>query len=315
MPGLWRTPLTWAIGLVTDTMMNQHIRDQLSALKNDHMLCCGRLTLTTNVPIPTSDVTGATTVYFTPFRGNLIAVHDGDHWQVLAFSQLAIALGSDAANTNYDVFAYYSSGAVAIERTAWTNDSTRAVALTTLDGVYVKSSDTTRRYIGTYRTTGTVGQTEDSASKRLVWNYYNRVPRNLRVLETTDSWTYTTAARRQANNNTANQVAVVIGVAEVAVNVFVSVVGSNTTAGVNFSASIGADSTSTEAANVIMNYTTAQVAGYGIAAAASLVTMPAAGYHFYAWLEYSNASGTTTWYGDAAVPTVMQSGIFGRTEA
>src|SRR5688572_4720973 len=177
MPGLWRTPLTWAIGLVTDTMMNQHVRDQLSALKNDHMLCCGRMTLTTGLPVTTADVTGASTVYFTPFRGNLIAVHDGDHWQVLSFAELSLALGSDAANTNYDLFAYYSSGAVALERVAWTNATTRATALTTLDGVPVKSSDTTRRYLGTYRTTATVGQTEDSVGKRFVWNYYHRVRR------------------------------------------------------------------------------------------------------------------------------------------
>jgi hypothetical protein len=44
----------------------------------------------------------------------------------------------------------------------------------------------------------------------------------------------------------------------------------------------------------------------------SLVAYPsAAGYHFVAWLEWSTASGTTTWYGDNNSPTTQQSGLMG----
>ena len=32
----------------------------------------------------------------------------------------------------------------------------------------------------------------------------------------------------------------------------------------------------------------------------SLTKIPAAGYHYYAWLEYSVAAGTTTWTGGSA---------------
>jgi hypothetical protein len=39
------------------------------------------------------------------------------------------------------------------------------------------------------------------------------------------------------------------------------------------------------------------------------------GYHYYAELEYSTASGTTTWYGDAASPTDLQTGMSGSYDA
>jgi hypothetical protein len=314
MPGLWRTPLTWSIGLVTDTMMNQHIRDQLSALKNDHMLCCGRLTLTSGVPVTTADVTAATTVYFTPFRGNLIGLHDGGHWQVVAFSERSLSLGSDAANTNYDLFGYYNSGALALERTAWTNPTTRSVALTVLDGVLVKSSDLTRRYLGTYRTSNAVGQTEDTAQRRYVWNYYQRLPRPVRVTPTTDSWTYTTPTFRDANGDASNSIAVLIGVAEVTVDLRLVVSASNSTGTAGLAVAIGEDVTNAAASGSLMVNVISPTAGSVVFLTASLVKSPAVGLHSYFWLEFSTAAGTTTWYGDFGSPATLQSGITGTIE-
>lgn len=43
----------------------------------------GRLTLTTGTPITTSDVTASTSVYFTPYKGNRIALFNGCSWQAL----------------------------------------------------------------------------------------------------------------------------------------------------------------------------------------------------------------------------------------
>src|SRR5437899_2723242 len=186
-----------------------------TALKH---ICDGRMTLTTATGVTTADVTAATTVYFTPYKGNRIALYDGSNWNLYTFSEISLALGSDAANTNYDLFAYNSSGTVTLERLAWTNDTTRATALALQDGIYVKSGTTTRRYLGTYRTAGSAGQTEESAAKRFVWNYYNRVQRALVVRDATATWTYTTATYRQANASSANQVAVVVGVNETLVN-------------------------------------------------------------------------------------------------
>jgi hypothetical protein len=198
-----------------------------SALLRQH---CGlRLTLTTGLPVTPADVTAATTVYITPYEGGICSFYDGStSWTALANVETSIALGADAANTNYDVFCYNNSGTMACERLAWSSDTVRATGISLQNGVYVKTGTTTRRYIGTYRTTATIGQTEDSFAKRFVWSYYNRQKRAMRVFEATDSWPYTTATWRQANGSTANQLAVVVGVAEVPLEARVQVGVANT---------------------------------------------------------------------------------------
>lgn len=297
MPGLWRTPLTWAIGMVTDTMMNQHIRDQLSALKNDHMLCCGRLTLTIGTPVTLTDVLAATTIYYTPYIGNLMAVHDGDHWQVLSFPELSLSLSGDAANTNYDVFAYYNAGAIAIERTAWSSATARSIALTRMDGVLVKSSDTTRRYLGTYRTTAVAGQCEDSELRRFCWNYYHRLRRRLVVRDFTSSWTYSVAAWRQVNANAANQVAMVIGVAEAMLVLHAMHVASSTAANALLATSMGDSATTAPSGDSIYSAAHTAVANINVTASSVLSKYPDVGYRYYPWLEVGSATGTLTWLG------------------
>src|SRR5574337_954655 len=47
----------------------------------------GRLTLTSGTPVTTSDVTGATTVYYTPYLHNLIPLWDGQNWAPVEFSE------------------------------------------------------------------------------------------------------------------------------------------------------------------------------------------------------------------------------------
>jgi hypothetical protein len=81
---------------------------------------------------------------------------------VAAFSEVSASLSGLTPNTNYDVLGYNNSGTLALDLVAWTNGTTRATALARQDGVLVKSGATTRRYLGTLRTTGTTGQTEFS---------------------------------------------------------------------------------------------------------------------------------------------------------
>lgn len=262
----------------------------------------GRLTLLTGNPIPTGDVTAATTLYFTPFRGNQIDLYTGTTWQRLTFSQVSIAIPASTSQM-YDVWGIISSGSLALELLAWTNDTTRATALTTQDGVYVKSGDATRRYLGSFRTTGVSGQSEDSILNRLCWNYYNRFQRKVKATDSTTSWTYTTAAWRQANGNTANQVNYVSGVAENINDIKVQAGFSNSSASINASVSIGVSSTTVNSADVY-GFTTAGAGGGGLTHANVLHT-PAVGYVSYVWLEQSAASGTTTWYGTNGVATQL----------
>ena len=181
-------------------------------------VCHGRLTLESGVPVSTSNQAAKTTLYFTPFMGNLIGLYNGtDTWTVYAFTEKSLDISGYTANKNYDIWMYDNAGTPALDSTIWTNDTTRATALTTQDGIYVKTGATTRRYLGTIRITGTTGQCEYSttgtAPKLFVWNYYNRINRTMAVAETT-SHTYNGAARKWNNSDTNNLLQYVIGVIE-----------------------------------------------------------------------------------------------------
>ena len=140
----------------------------------------GRLTLETGVAVSASDQTAKTTIYYTPFIHSLIGLYDTANliWTAHPFTERSLALGTLVSGKNYDVFAVLTSGAVAIEALVWTSDSARATALVAVDGVLCKTGDTSRRYVGTFRTTTTT-TTEDSEAKRFVYNANNRVRRSM----------------------------------------------------------------------------------------------------------------------------------------
>jgi hypothetical protein len=259
----------------------------------------GRLTLTTATPVTTADVTAATTLYYTPFRGNVIALYSGSAWVYRTFTELSITLASLTANLPYDVFVYDNASTATLELTAWTNTTTRATALVTQDGIYVKTGATTRRYVGTICITGTTGQCEDSAAKRLVWNYYHRVPKIVRVLDGTDSWTYAFAVWRQARAATTNQIAIVHGVAETPLSLAVLVMSGCDTASIPVYIAIGEDSTSSPSASCVRHVVYINLSVSTLQPQqAVLDIVPAVGYHYYAWLEYAAAGSVNTFYGD-----------------
>ena len=132
------------------------------------MTCNGRLTLTSGTPVTTSDVTAATTLYFTPYKGDQVALYTDSTWTLYTLTERSIAIPA-TTDTNYDVFLYDNSGTLTLELVAWSDGTTRATALATQNGVYVKSGSADRRYLGTIRTTGVSGQCEDSETKRFVW--------------------------------------------------------------------------------------------------------------------------------------------------
>lgn len=283
------------------------------ALPVDNGLNDFRLTLTTGVPVTTSDVTAATTIYLTPYKGNRIALYDASGNPTI-YTSAEISIAVPATTTQmYDIWAYAnSSGAPTLELLAWSSDTTRATAIvTTTTGAYAKSGDLTRRYLGSFRTTGVSGQTEDSVTKRYLWNYYHRIARPLRVADATDSWTYSTATWRQARASSANQVEFVVGVAETVLSLTVIGSYSADTVGAFNLNGIGLDSTSAQATGFLASDMRSQVANVHVGTIGTLVTQPTVGYHYAAWLEYGSAAGTTTWYGDFGNPTQMQSGLMG----
>ncbi len=266
---------------------------------NPNLIAQGRLTLTTGVAVTTADVTGASavTIYFTPYKGSQIGLYDGStKWDLVTFSEINIAVPS-TTNTMYDVFCFNSSGTATLEVLAWTNDTTRATALVLQDGIYVKSGATTRRYLGSFRTTGTSGQTEDSLVKRYLWNYYNRCLRPMKAVDATASWNYSTATYRQANANTANQLDMVIGVSED------QVIAHATHKGVSSGATqravgtgIGIDSTTVNSATTYINQLVTNA--FAMIIVADYVGFPGIGRHFLAWLEIGAGGDTQTFVGN-----------------
>ena len=158
----------------------------------------GRLTTESGVPVSTSDRTAQSTLYYTPYVHDIISLWDGADWLPTAFTEHTVtgaALTGLTSGRPYDVFAYLSSGALASEVLAWTSATSRATAVTLQDGRYCKSGDKTRLYLGTFYTTSTTA-TEDSQSRRYVWNTYNRAIRRA-FCEDATSHTYSTASQRQ----------------------------------------------------------------------------------------------------------------------
>jgi hypothetical protein len=183
---------------------------------DDVSISRGRLTLESGVPISTTDQTAKTTLYFTPYNGYQIALYSGTVWELFGFSELSIAVPS-TTNQMYDVFCYNNSGTPMLELLAWTSDTVRATALVRQNGILCKTGDLTRRYIGSMRTTGVSGQTEDSYLNRLVWNYYNHTPK----LMSTD-YGYTphsySGTWRYYNNDSSKVLSMVCGFTGIMVN-------------------------------------------------------------------------------------------------
>lgn len=265
-------------------------------------LAQGRLTLATGTPVTTADQTGKTTIYFTPYNGNRVSVYDGTRWRLYTFSEVSLALGTLTSGKNYDVFLYDNSGTLTLElSSAWTNDTTRADALTTQDGVQVKSGATTRLYLGTFRTVSTT-QTEDSAKKRFVWNLYNRVRRYMQnPTETANFWSYS-STWRQANANASNQVEYVVGLSLDSIRAQVTgLIYANSGVG---EVAVGVDSTSTPSG--YWQQTVGGAVEHGCMNS-EYCGFPGLGYHYLAWLE-NRDSGSPSFYGDAS--STVQCGIY-----
>lgn len=261
-------------------------------------LCEFRLTLTSGTPVTTADVTGATTIYASPYKGNHIALYSGSVWIMRTSAEFSLALGTLSSGKPYDVFCYDNSGVPTLEFLVWTSDTARATALTLQDGVLVKTGATTRRYMGTFYTTAAT-TTEDSLANRYLFNYYNRVRRPCYKQIDGTGYTYTTNTIRQARASTANQLNILQGVAEDSVSADVWSDAANTNVGVEVQVGVGLDSTTAYATGSVSATAFSQVANIRIAARGGYRGTPAAGRHALTWLESSAATGTSTWNASA----------------
>ena len=281
----------WSVGTAAQPFEREDCISYVNSSVQDF-----RLSLTSDVPLTTSDVTGATTIYCTPYIGNCIALYVLGGWVKRISKQFSLALGTLTSGKVYDVFCYDNSGVPTLEFLVWTNDTTRATALAYQDGVLVKSGDATRRYMGSFYTTATT-TTEDSKGNRYLWNYYNRAKKYMLRLESAGSWNYTTATWRKANNNTANQLNFLVGVSEDAIQAHLSVICFNSTSGVYSGVGLALDWTSGEPSAPPLSFITSTGATFYLHHTANYESLVSDGRHYIAWVEYCTASGTQSWDG------------------
>jgi len=120
----------------------------------------GRLTLVSGKPVMSSDVLGATTLYWSPCGDN--------------FTELSLSVAALAVSSLYDVF--LTTDPALVLGPAWT--SARATELQRVNGVLVDPLDTTRLYLGTIAldVAGKMSAHFSYGQYRRfdVWNNYNR---------------------------------------------------------------------------------------------------------------------------------------------
>lgn len=112
-----------ATGDLATAILQNVLIDDLDFIYNSRGLAnCFRLTLSSGVPVPFTDVLAATTIYCTPAGvGNFITLYDAAGIPTtMSSAQFSIAVPA-TTNTNYDVFCYNNSGVPTLELNAWRN--------------------------------------------------------------------------------------------------------------------------------------------------------------------------------------------------
>lgn len=209
----------------------------------------GYLTLsssTTN-PILQTDSVAATSVYFTPFIGNLISIPDGSTFTTYTFTQLTLGVQALQAGGLFDVFGFLYLGNPFIGvGPVWNTNSAGVCSrgtgaatteLTRLNGVLVNANNLTGLIInggslydcatrcGVYLGTiyidplnaghVTCHRSWGQLRRWGVWNYYNRQPVYLKCGDsTTPTWTYGTATFRPSNGDVNNSLTLLTGFSE-----------------------------------------------------------------------------------------------------
>ncbi len=259
----------------------------------------GRLTLTSGTPVTTTDVAGATTLYYTPAGHDRVGLWDGTGWASVQFAEKALALGTLIAGRNYDVFGYLAGGDLALELVAWTGDTARATGVSLQDGRYCKAGDKTRLYLGTFRTTSAT-TTADTKTQRFVWNTYNRTRRPLFRGVVAGGRPGTGAAWAVWLGSTSHRLEVVVGVNDSPVEVALTASGTST-AGSSTYFGIALDTTSTPSG--VVPLCGGGSIPYYQTAVARFRDFVGAGYHYLQALEWGLPAAS---FGGDGLPGPMQ---------
>lgn len=273
----------------------------------------GRLSLVTATPVITSTQSAKTTIYYTPYIGQLCPLYDGTSFNMhdlggelsQATTDTTKSPAAVAASSVYDLFVWLDGSTYRCTRGAvWTNDTTRAAGLTLQNGISLNTSSITNgpaalrgTWVGTVRSNGSsqidwIYGASGVAAWFGIWNMYNRVSIGTLFNEGTSSWTYNSATPRALNGSSIARVSMVRGLDEEAVSLFlqtfIDTVGGSTSAYFG----IGLDSTNTFTTKM-------QAGGAGASCTASYAWngLPGLGFHYLQQLEAITNAGSYTAYG------------------
>jgi hypothetical protein len=260
----------------------------------------GRLSLSSSDPVPSSDLSAQGTLYYLPFMDSKIEIYTGNRWVTYDIGTgISLSLTGLTSATNYDVFAIVSGGSPALATTAWSTATARATALTTVDGVYVQSGTTTRRYLGTIRTSA-ASQCSDTAAQRFVHNYYHRQRRPLYKRDGgVTSYTYASTTYQQARAQSSNKCEIVCGVSGAMFDMTCHAYTTHGTAGQGGITAIGYDAVDFIApayGSTIAAFSFSQVASQPVTATGRSVGYPAIGFRTLYWIERIFSTGTVTFF-------------------
>ena len=159
--------------LATTAFVNNNVSPSIHFGMNDF-----RLTLTSGTPVTIADIATASTVYLTPYSGEKIGIYNTStsSWDMITSTEISIALTGMTANQGCDIFAYSNSGVLTLSITPWGSVGSRSTSISKKNGIYVKSADEGKRYVGTVCALSAT-TTCDADDFRYLWNYYNRVNR------------------------------------------------------------------------------------------------------------------------------------------
>lgn len=285
----------------------------------------GRITLVSATPVMTTTTSGATTVYYTPYIGNLVPLYDGTNMIPTAFAEVS-QLTTDTtkspaavvASSIYDLFAWNDSGTLRVTRgPVWTNATTRSAGtiLVRTNGIWLNSVSITNgpaasrgTYVGTIASNGSsaidyifgAAASGGTAASLMVWNMYNRVDTGTKVTDNGTSYTYASATVRQARASAGNQISFVVGQSEDAVR---STIGMSTTSVNTLNAfasyGIGLDNTAAFLDGATFYLSTSTAANLTMFSSTSSITSPAIGTHILSMNQAADGTTTAT-YNSAA---------------
>ena len=289
----------------------------------------GRLTLTSNTPVMSADVTAATSVYYAPYVGNIVPIYNGTNVIPTAISQLTLALDSVNTDTGYqqsgklfDLFIANNAGTIVLcSGPAWTSNTARGRGAGTtqinqsISGLWTNTNAMTCRwgsatantlsvpannatYVGTMYATANgqtamqfapAGASGGSNNMVALYNAYNRINLSSTELDSTASENYTTAAWRALNNNNNNRITWVDGLGQSPVQSNVVVLIGSTGAQCYIGQSL--DAVSTPSSPYFGNGY-ASGSGYSAFAQGWKFYQPALGLHFVQAMEFGGTAAT-----------------------